>query len=103
MCRPLLHLNYKVPPRRPKMINGDLGINFFEAEMEKVVEDLKFALVLKFIVRRPPIDVICQHIIKSWKFLEVPTISSMDNHHVLLHLALERDYKRMGKSDCVVV
>lgn len=85
-------MKFKVPPQRLEMINGELGINFLKAEMEKVVEDLKFALVLKFSIWRPPIDVIGQKVIKSWDFMEVPMISFMDNHNVLMHLASKKDY-----------
>lgn len=73
------------------MINGELGINFLEAKMEKVAKDLNFALVMKFSIWRSPIDDIRQQIIKTWGFLEVSTIRFMDNHHILLHLGSERD------------
>ncbi|KAK1549214.1 hypothetical protein Q3G72_014050 [Acer saccharum] len=60
--------------------------------MDKAVEDLKHALVLKFLSSRPLIDVLRVQIIKTWGFSKVPMISFMDNHHVLLHLANEKDY-----------
>lgn len=39
-----------------------VGISFFNAEMEKVIEDMNFAMVLKFSMCRPPINVFWQHI-----------------------------------------
>lgn len=75
-----------VPPRRPEIINGEMGMSFIDMEREKIAEDLKFALVLKFVVHRPPIKTLRQHILRSWGFMEKPTISFMDKQHVLLHL-----------------
>ncbi|KAF5445102.1 hypothetical protein F2P56_034180 [Juglans regia] len=60
--------------------------------MERAAKDLKFALVLKFLFARPSIDVLRRQIIQSWGLSEVPMISFMDNYHVLLHLANEKDY-----------
>lgn len=69
--RPLPLLRFKVSSKHPELINGKLGISFSEAESEQVAEDLKFTLVLKFTVQRPPIDVIRQQIIKSLRFFTV--------------------------------
>lgn len=72
--------------------------------MGKVVEDLKFALILKFYAWRPPTDVIWQQISKCCSFLEVLMIRLMDRHSVLLHLILERDYiHAWAWEGCVVV
>lgn len=64
---------------------------FFDVEMDRAAEDLKFALVLKFLSKRPSIDVLRLKIIKMWGFSEVPMISFMDDYHVWLHLANEKD------------
>lgn len=47
---------------------------------------------LKFISKRPPIDTLKAHIIKSYNFMEVPMITFIDKFYVLLHLANKRDY-----------
>ncbi|KAI9184707.1 hypothetical protein LWI28_000187 [Acer negundo] len=66
-------------------------------EMERAIEDLKLALVLKFLSSRPSIDVLRVQIIKTWGFSEVSMINFMDNNHVLLHLANEKDYILLGQ------
>lgn len=83
---------FQLPLRKPKPINGDLGFVFSDVEMDRVAEDLKFTLILKFLSSRPSIDVLQCQIIKTWGFSEVPMISFMDDFHVLLHLANEKDY-----------
>lgn len=90
--RPLSVAKFRFPSRKPEMIDGDLGFVFTDAEIDRVADDLKFVLVLKFLSARPSIDVLRRHIIKSWGFVEVPMISFMDDFHVLLHLATEKDY-----------
>lgn len=61
-------------------------------EMTKVAKDFYYVLVLKSVRVRLPIEKIRLQIIKSWVLLEVPTISFMDDHHVLLQLQFERDF-----------
>ncbi|KAK3184522.1 hypothetical protein Dsin_031808 [Dipteronia sinensis] len=106
--RPIPSSKYRIPLRRPELINGDLGFVFSDAEMERAAEDLKYALVLKFLSSRPSIDVLRVQIIKTWGFSDVPMISFMDDLHVLLHLANEKDYihawareGRVGHTDVV--
>lgn len=60
--------------------------------MEKIAEDMKFSLVLKFDVRRPPIETIRLNIFRSWGFMEKLNISFMDKQHILLHLKSKIDY-----------
>ncbi|XP_035546552.1 uncharacterized protein LOC118348611 [Juglans regia] len=90
--RPIPPPKFKLSVRHPEVINGELGFIFSDLEMEKAAEDLKFALVLKFLSSRPSIDVLRKNIIKTWGFSEVPMISFMNDFHVLLHLANEKDY-----------
>ncbi|KAK3188863.1 hypothetical protein Dsin_028424 [Dipteronia sinensis] len=90
--RPIPSSKYRIPLRRPELINGDLGFVFSDVEMERAAEDLKYALVLKFLSSRPSIDVLRVQIIKTWGFSDVPMISFMDDRHVLLHLANKKDY-----------
>lgn len=59
--------------------------------MDWAAEELKFPLVLKFVSKRPSIDVLRLQIIKTWGFTEVLMISFVDEVHVLLHLANEKD------------
>lgn len=47
-----------VPPRKPKLIEGNIGFSFLDVEIEKAAEEFKHALVLKFMKRRPAIDVV---------------------------------------------
>lgn len=60
--------------------------------MDKVAEDLKFALVLKFLAKHHSIDELRLNIIKTWDFKEVPMLSFMNLFHALQHLVNERDY-----------
>lgn len=50
MCHPLAPLKLKVLAWQLEIINNELKISFSEVEMEKIVLDLKFALVLKFTI-----------------------------------------------------
>lgn len=83
---------FRLPMRKLEFIIGDLGFVFSNVEMERVVEDLKFELMLKFLSKVPFIDVLCLKMIQTWGFKEVPIVSSIDDFHVLLHLANEIDY-----------
>lgn len=83
---------FKILVQQLKLLNGELGFVISKAEVDKTMEDLCFSLVLKFTTRRPSIDIVWKKIIKTWGFLEMPTIKFMDNYHVLLHLANEKDY-----------
>lgn len=56
--RLLSSVKFKLPLRKPELINGDLGFVFSDVEMDRVAEDLKFVLVLKFLSTRPSIDVL---------------------------------------------
>ncbi|XP_042958005.1 uncharacterized protein LOC122293494 [Carya illinoinensis] len=90
--RPIPTAKFRIPLRKPELISGELGFVFSEVEISRVAKELKYALVLKFFSKRPSIDVLRRQIIKSWGFSEVPIISFMDELHVLLHLANEKDY-----------
>lgn len=82
----------QIPPCWPKLINGEMEISFIDTNMEKVDEDVKLALILKFSVRRPPIDLMWLHINMSWGFLDSLIVNFMDKQPVLLDLASEKDY-----------
>lgn len=60
--------------------------------MDRVAEDLRFALILKFVLAKPSIVVLRKQFIKTWGFVEVPMISFINNYHVLIHLTNENDY-----------
>lgn len=82
-----------MPLKRPELINRELGVSFSDMEIEKIVEDVKYALALKFVVHRPSIELLRQHIFTLWGFLKKPNVlCSMYNKHVLLQLMLKRDY-----------
>ncbi|TXG59223.1 hypothetical protein EZV62_013796 [Acer yangbiense] len=83
---------YKFPMRYPVDINGELGFIFSEMEMVKAEEDFRFALVMKFMRFRPSIDRIRLSVVKTWGLTEIPTISFMDDYHVLIHMKNERDF-----------
>lgn len=51
--RPLPPPKFILALWKPKNIKGELGFVFSDAEVERVAEDLKFALVMKFFSRRP--------------------------------------------------
>lgn len=78
--------------RKLELINGEWGFSFYKAEIESAIENLKFALVIKFLSRRPPIDDISQIIIKAWGFSVMSMINFMDKFHVFLYLANEKYY-----------
>lgn len=62
---PIQPLKFKIPNRKPEFLIGDLGFIFSEVELECTSKGLKFALILKFLSRRPSIDVLRRTIIKS--------------------------------------
>lgn len=53
---------------------------------------MKHSFVLNFLSRRPLINDLRVHIIKSWDFIDVPMISFMGRFHVLFHLNNKKDY-----------
>ncbi|KAJ0103212.1 hypothetical protein Patl1_06268 [Pistacia atlantica] len=60
--------------------------------MVKAAEDLKFALVMKFMRVRPSMDKLCLHVVKNWGLIEIPQISFKDDYHILIHMKNERDF-----------
>ncbi|KAF5450314.1 hypothetical protein F2P56_030677 [Juglans regia] len=78
--------------RYPVDVDGEPGLVFTEPEMSTAAEDFRFAIVLKFVRMRPTIDDVRLAIIKSWGLLEIPTVSVMDDYHVLVKMQTERDF-----------
>lgn len=76
--------SFKMAMLFPVEINGELGFIFSKPEMNKAAEDFKYALVMKFLRVRPSIDFIHLHVVNKWGLMEIPTISFMDDHHVLI-------------------
>lgn len=60
--------------------------------MPKAADDFRYALVLKFVRSRPSIDDVRLAIIKSWGLIDIPTVSVMDDHHILVQMKSERDF-----------
>lgn len=58
MWWPFVTQMFMIPSRRLEVINGEMGIGFTNAKMRKIINDMKFALVLKFSMRFPPIDIL---------------------------------------------
>jgi hypothetical protein len=84
--------SFKVLMRYLVDVDGEPGFVFMEPEMKKAVEEFRFPLVMKFVHIRPMVDDIHLAIIKSWGLLEIPTVSVMNDHHVLVKLQSERDF-----------
>ncbi|KAJ0088691.1 hypothetical protein Patl1_32423 [Pistacia atlantica] len=84
--------SFKLPMCFPVDIDGELGFVFLDSEMVKAAEDLKFALVMKFMRVRPSIDKLHLHVVKNWGLIEIPQISFMDDYHILIHMKNERDF-----------
>lgn len=83
---------FKLPMRFSVDINGEQGFIFSKTKMTKVEEEFHFALVMKFRCYRPSIDKIRVSIVKTWELTKIPTISVMDDYHVLIHMNNERDF-----------
>ncbi|KAK1578171.1 hypothetical protein Q3G72_028139 [Acer saccharum] len=92
VAKPVDNPSFKIPMRFPVDINGELGFIFSEPEMAKAAEDYKFAIVMKFMHARPSIDNIRFSVVKTWGLMETPTISFMDDYHVLIQMKNERDF-----------
>ncbi|KAL6012411.1 hypothetical protein ACLOJK_002898 [Asimina triloba] len=92
VAKPADNPSFVMPMRFSVDINGELGFIFSEPEMAKAAEDYKFVIVLKFMRARPSIDNIRLNVVKKWGLLEVPTISFMDDYHVLIQMKNERDF-----------
>lgn len=84
--------SFKLPMRYPVDIDGEPRFLFMDLEMSKVVEEFCFALVVKFVRLRPTIDDVSLAIIRSWGLLEIPTVSVMDDFHLLVQLKSEWDF-----------
>ncbi|XP_022889695.1 uncharacterized protein LOC111405160 [Olea europaea var. sylvestris] len=81
-----------IPMKYPTLINGQMGFVFIDQEMKKLANDLRFALVLKFLSTRPNIDDLRWTVVKMWGLNEVLTIGFMDDVHVLIQLKNETDF-----------
>ncbi|KAG6671289.1 hypothetical protein I3843_Q001900 [Carya illinoinensis] len=92
LVRSVVSSAFKMPTRYPVEVDDDLGFIFTEVEMNKVAEGFPFALVLKFICTRPLIDAVRLAIVKTWGLLEIPTVSFMEDYHVLVQMASEREF-----------
>ncbi|KAL5973702.1 hypothetical protein ACLOJK_030358 [Asimina triloba] len=60
--------------------------------MTKAVEDYKFAIVMKILRVQPSINVIRLNVVKKRGLVEIPTISFMNDYHVLIQMKNERDF-----------
>lgn len=83
---------FKILLRYPVDINCEKGFVFSKGEMMKAIEEIRFALVLKFVHSRPLIDDIRLSMIKTWGLHEIPVINFMDEHHVLIIMQSEQDF-----------
>ncbi|CAI9784432.1 unnamed protein product [Fraxinus pennsylvanica] len=81
-----------IPMKNPTLINGQMGFVFIDQETKKLADDLRFTLVIKFLTTRPNIDELRREVVKTWGLKEVPTISFMDEFHVLIQLNNETDF-----------
>ncbi|CAA2982383.1 Hypothetical predicted protein [Olea europaea subsp. europaea] len=89
--------------RKPAMIEGDLGFIFMEAKVKHLVEEFRFALILKFLSYRPNIDLTRAAIAKNWGLRVMPVVSSMDSSHVLVQMKNEGDFLRARQRRKIVV
>ncbi|CAI9769525.1 unnamed protein product [Fraxinus pennsylvanica] len=78
--------------KNPIQINGQMGFVFTDQETKKLANDLKFAMVIKFLTTRPNIDELRRAVIKSWGLTDIPFISIMDVVHVLIQLNNEANF-----------
>lgn len=64
-----------IPMKYPTLINGQMGFVFTDQETKKLADDLRFALVLKFLSTRPNIDDLRRAVVKTWGLNEIEIAS----------------------------
>ncbi|KAL6005451.1 hypothetical protein ACLOJK_006018 [Asimina triloba] len=86
------HPTFKILMHFPVDIDGEMSFVFSELEMIKAADEFRYALVMKFMKTRHSIDKIRLTVVKTWGLIDVPTISFMDEFHVLIYMKNERDF-----------
>lgn len=66
-----------IPLHTPKMVDGDLCMVFSKEEIALSAQPFKFSMVMKFLQRRPYLDIIKSFIRNCWGLANQHVVSSM--------------------------
>ncbi|KAF5468656.1 hypothetical protein F2P56_012795 [Juglans regia] len=92
------------PFRKPKMLDGEVYVQFSKEEVEKSAEPFRFAIVLKCIRQRPSLDRIRVFIHERWGLSVQPMVSAMRRpRNVFVRFSIEEDFlKPFSRESCDV-
>ncbi|GLT71082.1 hypothetical protein SLA2020_431240 [Shorea laevis] len=82
-----------VPFRSPKVVDGEVCVQFSKEEIERSAAPFRFAMVLKFLKQRPSLDQIRTFINGRWGLVAQPVVSAMRKpRNVFVRFSLEADF-----------
>jgi hypothetical protein len=82
-----------VPFRNPKVVDGEICVQFTKEEIERSAAPFRFAMVMKFLKQRPSLDQIRVFINGRWGLASQPVVSAMRKpRNVFVRFSLEADF-----------
>ncbi|XP_041027001.1 uncharacterized protein LOC121267217 [Juglans microcarpa x Juglans regia] len=93
-----------LPPRAPKMVDGEIYFQFSKEEIERSAESFRYSVVLKFLKQRPSLDVVCAFIHSYWGLSALPVVSSMLRpRNIFVRMLNEADFsKALSRDVCEI-
>lgn len=88
--------------RHPKVVDGEVFVQFSKEELEKSAKPFRFAIVMKFLHQRPSLDRIRSFIHGRWGLMAQQVVSTMRRpSHVFVRSSNEEDFlKAMTRGSC---
>jgi hypothetical protein len=82
-----------IPFRSPQIVDGEVCVQFSREEIERSAAPFRFAMVMKFLKKRPFLDRIRAFIHGRWGLVSQPVVSAMRKpRNVFVRFALEEDF-----------
>jgi len=82
-----------VPFRSPQVVDGEVCVQFSRDKIERSAALFRFAMVMKFLKKRPSLDRIRAFIIGRWGLVSQPVVSMMRKpRNVFVRFSLEADF-----------
>ncbi|GLT53316.1 hypothetical protein SLA2020_265970 [Shorea laevis] len=83
----------RVPFRNPKVVDGEICVQFSTEEIERSAAPFRYAMVMKFLKQRPSLDQIRGFINGRWGLVSPPVVSAMRKpRNVFVRFSLEADF-----------
>lgn len=91
--RPQVLLEVDIPLKEPRFCEGEMFFLFSKAEIKQSVEPFRYAVVLKFLRRRPSLDHLCGFIKNKWELKAMPVVGQLRNpRNILVRITNEEDF-----------